>query len=137
MSLSVWLRNGWVTEHKTSAQEIAGLMVNAVGNRNMTVPLLGLPGVAHQGIEAVMSHPASILNIAVLYTDTYGQGLGTQKIDATTTVDEATYVYGFSNVARMAFGGTPSVIFEVENSAQLERIKAIIEQALTIFRAGI
>ncbi|MCX5657706.1 MAG: hypothetical protein NTZ48_05735 [Candidatus Omnitrophica bacterium] len=118
-------------------QEIAGLMVNAVADLNITVPLLGLPGVAHQGIEAIMSHPESILNIAVLYTNTYGEGLGTQSIDATTTVDDATYVYGFSNVTRMAIGGTPSVIFEVKNSAQLEEIKAIIEQAMAIFRAGI
>ncbi|MDP8234150.1 MAG: hypothetical protein P9M06_05060 [Candidatus Saelkia tenebricola] len=114
--------------------EIAQIMVDAVASENITCPLLGLPGVAHQGIEAIMSHPTSIFNIAIVYTNTYGEGLGTQQIDDIVTVDDATYVYGISNVARMALGGTPSVIFEVKNGEDLEMIRDVLGRAMMIFR---
>ncbi|MDP8254074.1 MAG: hypothetical protein P9X27_06760 [Candidatus Kaelpia aquatica] len=113
---------------------ISQIMVNAVSDKNITCPLLGLPGVAHQGIEAIMSHPESIFNIAIVYTNAYGEGLGTQQIDSVATVDDATYVYGISNVARMALGGTPSVIFEVRNGKDLEMIRDVIERVMVIFR---
>jgi len=115
-------------------KEIAQIMVKAVSDENITCPLLGLPGVAHQGIEAIMSHPDSVFNIAIVYTNTYGEGLGTQQIDSVATVDDATYVYGISNVARMALGGTPSVIFEVRNGKDLEMIRDVIEKVMVIFR---
>jgi len=114
--------------------EIAQIMADAVADKNITCPLLGLPGVAHQGIEAVMSHPANIFNIAIVYTNTYGEGLGTKHIDDVATIDDATYVYGISNVIRMALGGTPSVIFEVRNGENLEMIRDVLEKVMKIFR---
>lgn len=132
-------------------------LIDKFSSLNITSPLLGLPGVAHTGIEAVMSHPENIFNIAIIYTNTYGEKklpdgtiLGDKPIETVkikkadssevtinVTIDDATYVYGISNAIRMALGGTPSIIFEVKNSSELRRIRETIEKALAIFRGKI
>jgi hypothetical protein len=115
-------------------RDIVTKLTDTFAKKKISPLLLGLPGVAHTGIEAVMSHPESIFNIGIIYTDTYGGELGAQKIDEYTTIDEATYVYGISNVIRMALGGTPSIIFEVENSKDLEYVKNTIYKTLSILQ---
>jgi hypothetical protein len=117
--------------------DIAADIVGKFADKNITVPLLALPGVAHTGIEAVMSHPENVFNIAIVYTDTYSGELGGKLIDKNITLNDATYVYGISNVIRMALGGTPSVIFEVKNSSQLEEIKEIVGKAMESFKRNI
>ncbi|MDD5669916.1 MAG: hypothetical protein PHE58_07820, partial [Candidatus Omnitrophica bacterium] len=91
--------------------------------------------VAHTGIEAIMSHPENVFNIAIVYTNTYGKGLGTQMVEENITVDDATYVYGIANVIRMALGGSPTIIFEVRDAKDLDEVKAILEPALDMLKA--
>jgi phosphomannomutase/HEAT repeat protein/CheY-like chemotaxis protein len=118
-------------------REIAASITSRFADLNITTPLLALPGVAHSGIEAVMSHPENVFNIAMVYTNGYGAGLGEKEIEPGITVDDATYVYGISNVDRMALAGTPNIIFEVKNNSQLPEIKAVVDEAMKLFRAKI
>lgn len=118
-------------------REINEMIAGKFAGMNITTPVLPLPGVAHTGIEAVMSHPESVFNIAIMYTSAYGQGLGTTLVEQDVTIDDATYVYGIANVIRMALGGTPSIIFEVRNSESLETIQNVLEKALSLFREKI
>ncbi|MEW6100784.1 MAG: hypothetical protein AB1481_00605 [Candidatus Omnitrophota bacterium] len=115
-------------------KSITQIITERVVDLGITALPLPLPGVAHKGIEAVNSHPESIFNIAVMYTNAYGKGLGTVPIEPGVTVDDATYIYGIGNVIRMALGGTPSIIFEVKNNESLAEIKDIVSQALDKFR---
>ncbi|MDO8747585.1 MAG: hypothetical protein Q7J72_00495 [Candidatus Omnitrophota bacterium] len=103
----------------------------------IAVPLLPLPGVAHTGIEAVMSHPESVFNIAIMYTNAYGSDLGTRLVESDVTIDDATYVYGIANVIRMALGGTPTIIFEVKDKTALDSVKIILEAAVSKFKEKI
>ncbi|MFA7706370.1 MAG: hypothetical protein WCX91_04650, partial [Candidatus Omnitrophota bacterium] len=121
-----------VDNNNPAIKEIAKSIVDKFAVFNITSPLLALPGVAHTGIEAVMSHPESIFNIAIMYTNAYGSGLGTTPIGKNITVDDATYVYGVANVVRMALAGTPSIIFEARNRDDLKFIKEVLMEALSI-----
>ncbi|MFA5500909.1 MAG: hypothetical protein WC404_07520, partial [Candidatus Omnitrophota bacterium] len=123
-----------VDNNNPAIKEIAKSIVDKFAEFNITSPLLALPGVAHTGIEAVMSHPESIFNIAIMYTNAYGSGLGTTPIGKNITVDDATYVYGVANVVRMALAGTPSIIFEARSRDDLEFIKEVLMEALSIAR---
>lgn len=126
-----------VDNNNPDIQNIAKNITEKFADLNITVPLLALPGVAHTGIEAVMSHPENVFNIAIVYTDTYSGQLGEKEIDKNITLNDATYVYGISNVIRMALGGTPSIIFEVKNNQQLKEVRVIIDKAIGIFRQNI
>jgi len=126
-----------VDQENPEIKEIAQKITDTFASLNITVPMLALPKVAHQGIEAVMSHPENVFNIAIVYTDTYGQGLGTSLIEPNVTIDDATYVYGIANVVRMAVGGTASIIFEVKNREDLANIRKILDDTLAAFRKKI
>ncbi len=117
--------------------EIVDTIVKQFADLDVTSPALPLPGVAHTGIEAIMSHPENVFNLAILESDTYGQGLGTYQVEPGVSVDDATYVYGISNVIRMALGGSPSVIVEVKNSEDLKEVKQVLIDALKLFREKI
>ena len=126
-----------VDQNNPIIKEIAKSITGRFADMNITVPLLALPGVAHTGIEAIMSHPENAFNIAVVYTGTYSGELGEKQVDKNITLNDATYVYGISNVIRMALGGTPSIIFEVNNSQQLKQVQEIVDKAMQSFRANI
>lgn len=113
--------------------EILKHIIQDLACAGISAPILPLPGVAHSGIEAVMSHPESIFNIAIIYTNTYGGELGGTKIENSITVDDATYIYGIANVIRMALGGSPSVIFEAPDGKALPHIKEVLKEALAQF----
>jgi len=118
-------------------RQISRTITEKFADLNITSPLLPLPGVAHTGIEAVMSHPESVFNIAIMDTNAFGSGLGATLIESDVTIDDATYVYGIANVIRMALGGTPNIIFEVKDSDSLESVQKTLDEALTLFRQKI
>ncbi|MEI8175771.1 MAG: hypothetical protein WCG78_02775 [Candidatus Omnitrophota bacterium] len=115
-------------------RSLAESIVASLADLGVSSPLLALPGAAHTGIEAVMSHPASVFNVAIMSTNTYGGALGSLPIEKNLTVDDATYIYGIANVIRMALGGSPSVIFEVRDSGDLAGIETVMRAALERFR---
>lgn len=118
-------------------RQISRKITEKFASLGITSPLLPLPGVAHTGIEAVMSHPESVFNIAIMDTNAFGAGLGDISIESDITIDDATYVYGIANVIRMALGGTPSIIFEIKDNKALDSVQETLDEALTLFRQKI
>ena len=113
-------------------------IIDTFADLGITSPLwVALPDAAHTGIEALRSHPENVFMLAVISKHAYGGELGEKVVSDGITVDEATYIYGMSNVAGMALGGSPTVLFEVENGNDLEHVARILDEALSSFKAKI
>jgi len=91
---------------------------------------VSLPGAAHTGIEGIMSHPKNTFQLAIISKQAHPAPLGTTEISDGVTINRATEVYGISNVFRIAAGGSPSVIFEINDSSQLGEVQDILTEAL-------
>jgi hypothetical protein len=121
-------------------EEIAQDLTGRFSDLDISVPMLALPGVAHTGIEAVMSHPESFFNIAIVYTDTYGDsfnGLGRQEVVKGVSVDTRTYGYAVGNIHRASLAGIPTILFELKDKERLPEAQAIISDAMRMFRERI
>lgn len=115
-------------------KDISTELTSLFAEFNVTIPMLALPGVAHTGIEAVMSHPENVFNIAIVYTNAYGEGLGTREVEPGVTIDDSNYIYSISNMIRGGLAGIPTIIFELENKNQLGQAKVDIEEGMALFR---
>ena len=130
----------------TGNKDIASIMseVNAQLERFGINSLpMNFPRIAHTGIEAAQALSEIIALIALIPSQSFPEGdgqLGSVEIRKGLTVNGANKIYGLSNISRMAFGGSPTVIVEYRNKEQLAEIKAIIVKSLEIlagkFRAG-
>ncbi|MCK5393388.1 MAG: hypothetical protein KAI91_03555, partial [Candidatus Omnitrophica bacterium] len=119
-----------VDEDNPAIKSLTKTIIDEFSDLGVTPILLAFPGVAHTGFEAVASHPEIVFNLAVLYTNTYGEGLGTMEIGEGINVDIATYIYGVANVIRASLGGSPTAIIEIENAKALKDMEPIIKRAL-------
>jgi|GEM_PF-1895056 len=115
-------------------KEIAEGLTELFAGFNVTIPKLALPGVAHTGIEAIMSHPENVFNIAIVSTETYGEGLGTREVEPGVKVDPTTYAYFAGNIYRGSKAGIPTIIFELKNKDQLPRAREDILSGMASFR---
>ena len=96
---------------------------------------MNFPRIAHTGIEAAQALAEIIAIISLIPTQSFpeGQGqLGSVEIKKGLTVNGANKIYIMSNVARMALGGSPTVIVEYRNKEQLGEIREIMIKALDI-----
>ncbi|MBU4479391.1 MAG: hypothetical protein KKH34_09960 [Candidatus Omnitrophica bacterium] len=120
--------------------ELRRFIVEKFGDLDVTSPQCPFPNMAHTGFEAIVSHPLKVFYLAIAYTDTYGKDGkidGTSEVEPGVTVDKAAYVYNLANDYRAPYGGSPSVVFSVNNGKELENVKSVLFGALDLFRKKI
>ncbi|MBU4478193.1 MAG: ROK family protein, partial [Candidatus Omnitrophica bacterium] len=120
--------------------ELRRFIVEKFGDLDVTSPQCPFPNAAHTGFESIVSHPLKVFYFAVAYTDTYGKDgkiNGTSEVEPGVTVDKAAYVYNLANDYRAPYGGSPSVVFSVNNGKELENVKSVLSGALDLFRKKI
>ena len=122
-----------IDEIMTTANDLSkDFGINALG--------MNFPRIAHTGIEAAQALAEIIAIIGLIPSQTFPEGrgqLGSVEIREGLTVNDANKVYVLSNVSRMAFGGSPTVILEYKNKEQLGEIKDVMVKALGILAGKI
>jgi hypothetical protein len=111
---------------------IAKRMAKSAAKVGLQMPMFFLPGRAHSGIEGLMARAEKAFNISIVYTQADKTDNGNVDIGGI-TVNDATYIYGISNVIRMFLGGSRGIIFEVKNADQLKEIQTSIDTVMNIF----
>jgi hypothetical protein len=111
---------------------IAKRMAKSAAKAGLQTPMFFLPGRAHSGIEGLMARAQKAFNISIIYTQADKTPNGDVDIGGI-TVNDATYMYGISNVIRMFLGGSRGIIFEVKNADQLQGIRDAINKVMDRF----
>ncbi len=111
---------------------IAYRMAQSAAKVGLQTPIFFLPKRAHSGIEGLMARAQKAINVSIVYTQADKTSNGNVDIGGI-TVNDATYMYGISNVIRMFLGGSRGIIFEVKNDKQLKTIQATINKVMDRF----
>jgi len=96
---------------------------------------MNFPRIAHTGIEAAQALAEIIAIIGLIPEESFPEGkgqIGNIEIRKGLTINGTSKIYILSNLARMALGGSPTVVFEYKNKEQLAEIKEIMLEALGI-----
>jgi len=117
-------------------EDIAARMTKAAGKLGLSVPTFYLPGRAHSGIEGLMARADRAFNISVVYTEADKTDNGKVEIGDGITVNDATYMYGISNVIRMFLGGSRGIIFEIKNDEDLAFVQQTLDAVMAKLEAA-
>ncbi|GEM_PF-3562980 len=120
----------------TGHPDIEGIMAvinKELKNRGINALPMGFPRFAHTGIEAAQALMEILMVIGLIPTQSFTtEESGDVEIRKGLTINMANKIYNFANVARMALGGSPTIIVEYQNKEQLAGIRTILTEAIRI-----
>ncbi len=121
--------NDWGNKSITSISKAVNDNLARLGINSLD---MYFPRVAHTGIEAAQALPEILSIIGLIPYENIKDEYGRAVIRMGLTVNDANKIYILSNVARMALGGSPTVIFEYKDARSLPKIKKIVEKVLVV-----